>query len=62
MQGHPFSRERFKKSILLVAALLGPALPAFAGTCTVDATQTNQIIRGFGAASAWNAQSIASPW
>ena len=35
---------------------------AMAGTCTVDATTTDQYIRGFGAASAWNAASNLSPY
>jgi len=35
---------------------------AMAGTCTVDATTTDQFIRGFGAASAWNAASNLSPY
>src|ERR1035441_1523450 len=47
---------------LLAAAFLLGAGQAWAGTCTVDATQTNQSIRGFGAASAWNAAGNLSPY
>ena len=54
MQGHLFSSASFKKFILLAAALFGSAIPALAGTCTVDATQTNQFIHCIGASSAWS--------
>jgi glucuronoarabinoxylan endo-1,4-beta-xylanase len=47
---------------LLALTMLVSATGVWAGTCTVDATQTNQIIRGFGAASAWNAASNLSPY
>ncbi|HTC20406.1 MAG TPA: malectin domain-containing carbohydrate-binding protein, partial [bacterium] len=47
---------------VLILAALASAPGAWAGTCTVDSTQTNQIIRGFGAASAWNAASNLSPY
>ena len=53
-----------KKSFFsfFILAALGGASAVWAGTCTVDSTQTNQIIRGFGAASAWNAASNLSPY
>ena len=53
-----------KKSFfsLFILAALGSVSAAWAGTCTVDSTQTNQIIRGFGAASAWNSASSLSPY
>ena len=35
---------------------------AWAGPCTVDASATSQVIRGFGAASAWNFTGSLSPW
>ena len=35
-------------------ALIGAASPVLAGTCTVDATQTNQYIHCIGASSAWS--------
>ena len=47
---------------VLILAALESATTAGAGTCAVDTTQTNQIIRGFGAASAWNAASNLSTY
>src|ERR1700722_14887451 len=46
----------FKKSrfLFLAALLLATARGAWAGTATIDATVTNQYIRGFGACSAWH--------
>ena len=46
--------RRMRTSLLLVIALAGSTYPAWAGTCTVDATQTNQFIRSIGASSAWS--------
>ena len=40
--------------VLFILAMGMPALPASAGTCTVDATQTNQFIHCIGASSAWS--------
>ncbi len=48
-------KRKLKVSFTLAVALLGTAFPAWAGTCTVDATQTNQYIHCIGAASAWSA-------
>ena len=50
------------KLLCWVLALSGAASTAWAGTTTIDATVTNQYIRGFGAASAWNAASNLSAY
>ncbi|HVM33224.1 MAG TPA: malectin domain-containing carbohydrate-binding protein, partial [bacterium] len=60
MQGRPISAKSFvgqvfHSTFFAVAALMGTAFPAWAGTCTVDATQTNQYIHCIGASSAWSA-------
>ena len=61
MKKCPFSRERFDGVVsrlifsLCAAFFFGAALPAWSGTCTVDATQTNQYIHCIGASSAWSA-------
>ena len=61
MKGLFISSGRFSKPrlslipVLLILAMGLPALPASAGTCTVDATQTNQFIHCIGASSAWSA-------
>src|SRR5579883_2644430 len=46
-----------KKSFfgLFILGALASATTAWAGTCTVDATQTNQYIHCIGASSAWSA-------
>jgi glucuronoarabinoxylan endo-1,4-beta-xylanase len=58
MRFFPFVSNRFQGltlSLLATFVFLSPALPAAAGTCTVDATQTNQYIHCIGASSAWSA-------
>jgi glucuronoarabinoxylan endo-1,4-beta-xylanase len=47
-------KRKLKLSFILVAALFSPAIKAFAGTCTINATQTNQYIHCIGASSAWS--------
>src|SRR5579871_2925501 len=59
-QGDPMRKKSFFSALILAA--MATANAAWAGSCTVDATQTNQVIRGFGAASAWNAASNLSPY
>jgi glucuronoarabinoxylan endo-1,4-beta-xylanase len=47
-------KRKLKVSFILFAALFSPAIPAFAGTCTVNASQTFQYIHCIGASSAWS--------
>ncbi|HUO56610.1 MAG TPA: malectin domain-containing carbohydrate-binding protein, partial [bacterium] len=49
------TNRKLRELLLLTAALSGPAFPTWAGTCTVDATVTNQYIHCIGASSAWSA-------
>ena len=48
------------KTLLLILALTGGTSTLWAGTATVDASQTFQSIRGFGACSAWHESAYPS--
>ncbi len=56
MQGRHFGWTSFRgiREILPALLFLFASSAALAGTCTVDATQTNQFIRSIGASSAWS--------
>ena len=47
-------KRKLKLSFILIAAMFSPAMQAFAGTCTVNASQTYQYIHCIGASSAWS--------
>ncbi len=63
MKKCPFSSDQLGGSVsrllsfLFVAVFFGAALPAWSGTCTINATQTNQYIHCIGASSAWSSVS-----
>jgi len=52
IEGNDMKKKSFFRLLAIVA--LASANAAWAGTCTVDATQTNQFIHCIGASSAWS--------
>src|ERR1700733_2132208 len=47
-------KRKLQLSFILAVGGFGTAFPAWAGTCTINATQTNQYIHCIGASSAWS--------
>jgi glucuronoarabinoxylan endo-1,4-beta-xylanase len=61
MKRRQFGLKRYYRILGLFFLVFSPRF-SWAGSCTVDATQTNQYIRGFGAASAWNGAGSLKPF